>query len=144
MSNKAKVVGFQKGFTNTTHMPWVLAILDCKHFVQVEFTITDPWGFEHNNAYYATKIGDERVCIRCAEFAKKLAQLRELDRDTLSHARFRPTDSRGGSEGSYYVYVRDPKSPSQVRLLLSIEANETSQLALEQLRLPALSPTEKR
>ena len=139
-----KIVKWNKGFSNTNRYPYVTAILDCGHHYKVEFTVSDPWGREHDESIYVALIGDSVKCEKCASFERQLARLESLDRGALSHARFRPHDSRGGSEGAYYVYVLDPKSPSGVHLFLSIDANARSSAALDALRLPALSPTEKR
>jgi hypothetical protein len=152
-------------------IPFAYALLTCKHSAEVKIVPTVYYcvecgrettspskcpcdtrgGFKvkyrpnpHRAVDQLTYVGDEVECERCDWYADKLAQLRALSPGDIQHARFRPTDSRGGIEGSFYAYVRDPGSPSGVKLLLSIEATKEAEEVLSALRAAPLSPTEPR
>lgn len=91
-----------------------------------------------------TVVGDEAECVECDHYANALAKLRALQPGDVQHARFRPYDSRGGSAGAFYVYKRDPGSPSGVWLLMSIDATPEAENVLRALRAAPISPTEPR
>lgn len=98
----------------------------------------------HKEEDRLTKLGDEAECKECDHFATALAKLQALKPGDLQHARFRPYDSRGGSAGAFYCYVREPGSPTGVKLLLSIDARPEAEKVLQALRAAPLSPTEPR
>jgi len=91
-----------------------------------------------------TVVGEEFECAECDNYATALARLRALNPGDVQHSRFRPYDSRGGSAGAFYVYKRDPESPSGVWLLLSIDATPEAERVLSALRAAPLSPSEPR
>lgn len=92
----------------------------------------------HNPEHRRLAVGDNVHCNRCADFPASLAELRRLDRSTLAHSRYRSWCG----QGAFYVYRRDPKSPSGVKLAMTIEARPEAEEILCQMRLGPLSPTE--
>lgn len=96
--------------------------------------IPDP----HNPEHRLTKVGDVVDCAYCRQYATALEQLRQLDRGLLAHARYRDWCGRG----SYYIYRRDPSSPTGVALVLTIEARPEADEVLRAMGLSPLSPTE--
>jgi hypothetical protein len=98
----------------------------------------------HREADRLTFVGDEVECERCDWYAAALAKLRAMQPGELHHSRFRPYDSRGGSEGNYYIYKRDKSSPTGVTLYMQIEATKEAEEVLAALRAAPLSPTEPR
>ena len=97
---------------------------------------------EHRDEDRITQIGDLVDCESCNHYATALARLRDLTPGSIQHSRFRPYDSRGGKEGAYYVYGRNPASPSGVTLLMSIDATPEADKVLRSLSASPLSPTE--
>jgi hypothetical protein len=168
----SKIVKIVESFTNSAmRLPTTWALLDCGHTSGVEMVPTryrcgecgvekndckqcpcgSRSGFQfaylpnaHRECDRITKIGDAIQCERCDSFDAKVAKLREMGPGAFQHARFRPTDSRGGREGYYHIYIRDTKSPTGVALFTSLEATPKTEEILRELRLSALSPTESR
>lgn len=83
-------------------------------------------------------------CERCDWYAKRLDQIKAMKPGDISHSRFRTRDSRGIGDGDFYVYARDPKSPTGCHLLFSIEATDEAGKELSRIAASPLSPTEPR
>ncbi len=96
----------------------------------------------HNQKHWITMVGNEVDCRECDSYAESLARFRALTPADVQHTRFRPYDSRGGSEGAIYVYKRDTTSPSGVMLLMSIQSTPEVDAICSALRASPLSPTE--
>lgn len=145
--SKQHVIDFVLAFSEPNRHPVAWTLLTCGHTGPCE---TVPWKGKgplsnpHNEADRLTKIGDEVECTRCDHYKEALEILKNLKPGDLQHSRFRPTDSRGGKEGRYYVYVREQGSPTGVKLLLSIEATPEADKVLSALQASPLSPTERR
>lgn len=137
-----KVKQIIKSHTNTTRTPVVWCELECGHTATCE--VIDWRRSAHELENQRTKLGDEIACERCDWYADKLVRLRAMTPADLSHSRFRHHDSRGFGPGSLYIYGRDPKSPTGVHLLFSIDDGPEAQAELSRLRAAPLSPTEKR
>jgi len=98
----------------------------------------------HCEADRLTKVGDEVECERCDWYANALVKIKDLAANgAISHSRFRPNDSRGSKDGNFYVYGRDPKSPSGFCMIASIEATDESSRLLSRVGAAPLSPTER-
>jgi hypothetical protein len=109
-------------------MEW--ASLDCGHSVNI-----GKW-----EQVKTAAVGQELECFWCVEYTRALAELRDaLAAGIVSHSRAGDRLSRG----SVHVYRRESKSPTGVRLLVTIQ--ETAEvLALLRGGLSPLSPTEAR
>lgn len=104
----------------------------------------------HDDADRVTKPGDVVDCEACGHFEAAMAKFETLDWSTVSHTRFRPSDSRGSADGYVYVYGRDPKSPTCVGLLFAVEyrpgwvADRVDAVLAKHRGMAPLSPTEAR
>lgn len=131
-----------KSWTNTTRWPVAWLELACGHTARLR--LRDECASAHDEANHLEKVGDTVACERCDWYASKLEQLRKLDPGVITHSRFRTRDSRGRGDGDYYVYVRDARSPTGCKLLLSIDATPEAAELLRKLAASPLSPTEPR
>lgn len=102
------------------------------------------WPNPHKEEHRITKAGAGVDCEQCDRYQARLTQLRALKSGDVQHSRFRHNDSRGFGPGCYYVYRRDPKSPTGVTLLMSIEGTDEAAQVLSALSAAPLSPTEPR
>jgi hypothetical protein len=144
MIMQRRVAKFVKSHSNR-QWPVAWAELVCGHTTGIRFTSQDDkFARAHDESCYLTKIGDEVPCERCDWQVAALQKLHSMRPGDLSHSRFRSLDSRGFGPGNYYVYGHDPKGPSGVRLLFSLEATPEADEALRSLQASPLSPTEKR
>lgn len=136
-----KVKTVVKSWTNGAYPIAVAWLgLECGHTAKALHAADRP----HDESGHLIKAGDTVGCQYCARYDAKLTQIKELQPGDLQHARFRTRDSRGFGPGDYYLYVRDPKGPTGVRLLLSVEVTPAVETELSRLRATALSPTEAR
>lgn len=93
----------------------------------------------HNDEDRLTKVGDEVGCAYCTQRKTALAKLKALDWSTIAHTRYRGTDHGG----SIYVYKRDSRSPSGVRLEMTVEdCQEATEILSLHPGMRPLSPTE--
>lgn len=133
-----------KEFSNPMRFPVAWLELECGHTAKADCDwVNDPREV-HDDANHKIKPGDAVDCERCDRYAEKIAKLKAMSPGDISHSRFRHRDSRGFGPGDYYVYGRQPGSPTGVSLLFSIEATEEAGALLSRIAAAPLSPTEPR
>jgi hypothetical protein len=138
------VAKIEKAWTNSAlRCPVAWGVLECGHSAKLVQASDFNYSRAHDETQYLTKVGDSVQCERCDRYADTLAKIRALKRGDVQHSRFRPNDSRGSRDGNLYLYGRDPKSPSGVILLFSIEATKEAEDAIRAVTgTSSLSPTE--
>jgi predicted nucleic acid-binding Zn-ribbon protein len=133
-------------------LPERYACMDCGHVRERTGPLLSPYCPEcgcgaakpvfrpdpHNAEHRLAAVGDKAECKDCDHYAAALQELRNLDRRGLVHSRYREWCGKG----IFYVYRRDPKSPSGVVLAHSIEATREAEDILRSMKLAPLSPTE--
>lgn len=140
-----RIAALGKDFSNGCYpLPVAWGVLECGHTCRLEKAANFDYARGHDASSYLTKVGDVAECSSCNHYAEALARLRAMTPGAVQHARFRPRDSRGNGAGDYYVYESDPRSPTGVRLLLSLEATPEADAVLCALQASPLSPAEAR
>jgi hypothetical protein len=138
---KQPVTSIVKSYSNRgSEVGWT--VLACSHAGDLK--LHDWRRSAHDPENRVTKVGDIVECQRCDWYADALAKIHAMQPGDLSHSRFRPHDSRGGSEGSIYVYGRKEGSPTGVELLITIDSTPEAMDALSAVRASPLSPTQRR
>jgi hypothetical protein len=143
-SPRRKIARIAKEWTNGCSpiaVSWY--VLECGHSLSPIYRKHD-YNLAHRDDNHIAKPGDVMGCPTCRRYNGALAMLKALEPGEMQHARFRTRDSRGIGAGDYYVYARDPKSPTGVVLYMSIEATPEVEDVLRSKRLATLSPTEVR
>lgn len=143
-----KITMIEKSWTNgAMAIPVAWGRLECKHSCRLDYRdVSDNTRYTrgHDESIYVQRVGDAVQCDACDRYVAALEQLRAVAPGTISHSRFRHDDSRGFGPGRYYVYARDPKSPTGCHLLLSIDDTPDAVAALRRMGASPLSPTEAR
>ena len=134
-----------KAFSNGCYpVPVTYLELVCGHFASAILWTYSDYHAAHRDENHMAKPGQAIGCVECRHYEVKLARLRALKPGDVQHSRFRTRDSRGHGKGDLYVYGRDPKSPTGVHLLFSIEDTKEAGELLRALQASPLSPTEGR
>ncbi len=144
-SPQRKVTRIVKSFTNGCYpIPVTYLELECGHHTGAILIDARDYNRAHDESNHMAKPGAELGCRECRHYADALAKLRALKPGDVQHSRFRTRDSRGFGKGDLYVYGRDPRSPTGVHLLMSIDATPEADEILRKLSASPLSPTEAR
>lgn len=136
-----------KSFSQPNRWPVSWLELECGHTAKSQITgAADAWPppNEHDDANHLARPGDSVTCTECDHYQAALEKLRAMKPGDVQHSRFRHRDSRGFGPGDLYVYGRDPRSPTGVKLIMSIDDTPEAQELLRKLSASPLSPTEPR
>ena len=143
-SPQRRVTGIVKTHTNGGYpIPVAYLTLECGHSHK-PLMRSDAFELAHVDSNHIAGPGAMLGCAECRHYQAALERLRALNPSEVSHSRFRHNDSRGFGPGRYYVYARDPKSPTGCHLLMSIDDTPEAVAVLRRMGASPLSPTEKR